>query len=153
IYSHTANAYDLMALPNPLGARDRRPIPVADSDTFSELHGQVSPDMRWIAYDSNESGRFDVYVRPFPPGDGHGGKWPVSPNGGFQPRWRGDGKEVFYISTDGHVTAGGFEAGPPGVLFRAPPMSGGSSVYQYDVTRDGKRFFIIGPGSAGSSPV
>ena len=73
IYSQTANAYDVFALPNPRGGGDRKPIPVANTETYSELHGQVSPDSHWIAYDSNESGRGEVYVRPFPPE-----RWPAN---------------------------------------------------------------------------
>jgi Tol biopolymer transport system component/predicted Ser/Thr protein kinase len=156
IYSNPANAYDVFALSNPRGGGERKAIPVASSETYSEMHGQVSPDSRWIAYDSNESGRFEVYVRPFPPGDGRGAKTVVSSNGGFQPRWRRDGKELFYVSLDGRMmavdvkTAPGFEAETPRALFSTPTMNLRGQMFQYDVTRDGRRFFIVGlsPSSA-----
>ena len=104
-------------------------IPVANSEAYSELHGQVSPDSRWIAYDSNESGRAEVYVRPFPPGSGRSGKWLVSSNGGFQPRWRGDGGELFYLSADRRMMAVDvklvprFEPGTPRALFSTPVIN------------------------------
>ena len=60
---------------------------------FNELNGQFSPDGRWIAYTSDESGRNEIYVGPFP---GPGGKQQISTSGGRQPKWRGDGKEIFY---------------------------------------------------------
>ncbi|MBI3472582.1 MAG: PD40 domain-containing protein [Candidatus Solibacter usitatus] len=83
---------------------------------FSESQGQLSPDGRWVAYRSNESGKPEVYVQPFPPS---GGKWQISTAGGHEPRWRRDGKELFYtlgqkiravpVKTEGAT----FEAGIP----------------------------------------
>src|SRR5262249_9617237 len=64
---------------------------------FEEREGQFSPDSKWIAYQSNESGQFEIYVRPFP---GPGGKVQISSNGGAQPRWNKNGKEIFYVSLD-----------------------------------------------------
>jgi Tol biopolymer transport system component len=157
IYSTAANAYDVFALSNPRGAGERKAIPVANSETYSEMHGQVSPDSRWIAYDSNESGRSEVYVRSFPPGDSRGPKSLVSSNGGLQPRWRGDGKELFYVSVDGRMMAVDvkiaprFDAGTPRALFSTLVMNLRSQLFQYDVARDGKRFFIIGPSSSSAS--
>ena len=69
---------------------------------FDERDGQFSPDGKWIAYQSNESGRFEIYVQPFP---GPGGKVQVSTNGGAQVRWRRDGKELFYIALDDRLMA------------------------------------------------
>jgi Tol biopolymer transport system component len=157
IYSDPANSFDVIALSNPRGGGERKAIPVASSETYSEMHGQVSPDSRWIAYDSNESGRFEVYVRPFPPGDGRGAKSVVSSNGGLQPRWRAEGRELFYVSIDGRMmavdvkTAPRFDAGTPRALFSTPAMNLRGQLFQYDVTRDGKRFFIIGPSSSSAS--
>jgi Tol biopolymer transport system component len=115
------------------------------------LHGQVSPDGRWIAYDSNESGRTEVYIRPFPPGEGRSGKWMVSSSGGMQPRWRGDGKELFYLDPAHTLmavdvnAASTFEFTTPHPLFATPPISGNYVLNQYDVTPDGKRFLMIEP--------
>ena len=115
------------------------------------MHGQVSPDSRWVAYDSNETGRSEIYVRPFPPGGDRSGKWQISANGGQQPRWRGDGKEIFYLGPGGNMmavdvttsTAGGtpvFQSGVPKVLFKEP-----SPVPFWDVTADGKKFLLQAP--------
>jgi Tol biopolymer transport system component len=75
---------------------DRQQLPIANS-SFEERDGQFSPDGRWVAYSSNESGRFEVYLQAFPaPRE----KLLVSPDGGVQPRWRKDGRELFYIGGD-----------------------------------------------------
>jgi Tol biopolymer transport system component len=89
---------DLWALPL---TGDRRPFPVVQT-SFDEIAGQLSPDVRWLAYASNESGRYETYVRPFP---GPGGTLQVSTAGGTQPRWSKDGWELFYVSPDGHLMA------------------------------------------------
>ena len=109
--------YDLWALSM---TGERKPFPVVQTE-FEERDGQFSPDGAWIAYQSNESGRFEVYVQPFP---GSGGKWPVSSNGGAQVRWRADGKELFYVALDGKlmvvsIALGGRqpEIGKPEALF------------------------------------
>ncbi|MBI3262852.1 MAG: PD40 domain-containing protein [Acidobacteria bacterium] len=81
---------------------DRKPRPLLESLAFGQNQGQVSPDGRWIAHTSNESGRFEVYVRSFPTA---AGKWQISQAGGFFPRWRGDGKELFYYAADRRVMA------------------------------------------------
>src|SRR5882672_7324500 len=109
--------------------------------------GQFSPDGRWIAYASNETGNMEVYVSPFPSVNG---KWQVSNAGGQEPKWRNDGKELFYMSTDGKImavpvsTGVSFEAGTPVALFqthRRQPMSS-QDLFSYDVTSDGQRFLI-----------
>jgi hypothetical protein len=100
---------------------------------------------RSIAYVSNESGKREVYVQTFPTS---GGKWPVSTKGGSMPQWRGDGKEMFYLSNDGKLisvevkTGGTFEAGISKALFdlSAVRMISGSS---YAVTADGQRFIFV----------
>jgi eukaryotic-like serine/threonine-protein kinase len=110
-------------------------------------HGQFSPDGKWVAYTSNENGKWEIYVTSFP--DLHG-KWQVSNNGGTQPRWRGDGKELLYLASDGKmmaspVTTGErFDSGTPQPLFQANVREqvAGSELAMYDVTRDGQRFLI-----------
>jgi len=108
---------------------------------------QFSPDGRWMAYASNETGRIEIYVSPFPGGNG---KWQVSTAGGQEPRWRPDGKELFYLSPDGKMmavpvaTGASFEAGSPVALFqthRRQPISS-QDLFSYDVSADGKRFLI-----------
>ena len=80
---------------------DRKPMPVLHSE-FNESQGQFSPNGRWIAYVSDESGMPQVYVQSFPTLTGH---WQVSPDGGTQPRWRRDGKELFYLAPDRKLMA------------------------------------------------
>ncbi|MGA7576450.1 MAG: protein kinase [Terriglobales bacterium] len=113
----------------------------------SETNGQISPDGKWVAYASDESGNWEVYVTSFP---GAAGKWQVSRGGGTEPRWRGDGKELYYIGSSGILMAvpvngeSIFATGTPVPLFqirgRAPISS--TDVFTYDVTRDGKRFLV-----------
>jgi len=150
LINQPTNRYDLLALPDPLRAGSHEAIPVADS-TFSEMHGQISPDGRFLAYSSNDSGRAEVYVCPFPPGDERAGKSLVSSNGGIQPRWRRDGKELYYMDPSHTLmavdvnTQPGFRAATPHPLFTSPAISGNQTLFQYDVARDGKRFLMIGP--------
>jgi eukaryotic-like serine/threonine-protein kinase len=109
--------------------------------------GRFSPDGKWVAYASNESGKWEIYVTSFP--EAHG-KWQVSNAGGTQPRWRGDGKELFYLSPDDKLmsvsvkTGANFDAGTPGALFQAYPREFGATSEQffYDVTKDGQKFLI-----------
>jgi Tol biopolymer transport system component len=128
-------------------AGERKPVPLLKA-SFAERHAQLSPDGRWIAYTSNESGAYQVYVQSFPAA---GGKWQVSANGGVQPRWRHDGKELFYLAPDNKlmsvaVRAGAtFEAGTPQALFQTRTYGlAPNSAYsqQYDVTANGQRFLL-----------
>ncbi len=113
----------------------------------NQTNGQISPDGKWVAYSSNESGDWEIYVTTFP---GAEGKWQVSRGGGKEPKWRGDGKELFYVGSHGMVTAvpvdtdGGFSSGTPAPLFQFHGRAQISStdLYTYDVTRDGKRFLV-----------
>jgi Tol biopolymer transport system component len=89
---------------------DAKPFSVVQT-AFDETQGQFSPDVRWLAYTSNESGRDEVYVRPFPDA---GGKWQVSTSGGSQPRWRPDGKELFYVAVDAKLMAVPIAVAPQG---------------------------------------
>jgi WD40 repeat protein len=109
--------------------------------------GRFSPDGKWVAYASNESGRVEVYVTSFP--EAHG-KWQVSNAGGEQPKWRSDGKEFYYLAPDGKVmaapvtTGAKFDAGTPVALFQANPreLVATSEQFSYDVSKDGQRFLI-----------
>jgi eukaryotic-like serine/threonine-protein kinase len=143
---------DLWVLPLPSdGTTAGNPSPFASSE-FNEGQGKFSPDTRWVAYTSDESGRPEIYVRPFPePSDG-GGKTRISPDGGSQPRWRRDGKELFYLSLDGRmmavdVTEGSIlRFGNAKRVFQVPlsVMSSGRVLdsSQWDVSSDGQRFLI-----------
>jgi len=120
------------------GTADKKPIPVGSVNGRSTAF-QFSPDGKYISYASDESGRNEVYVQPTPPGTG---RWQVSVNGGSVPRWRRDGKELFFASASGSeitavdvVAGGSFSAGTPHVLFR-----GGQGTYS--VSADGQRFLI-----------
>ena len=95
------NKCDLWVLPAEGAAADRKPIPFLRTE-FNELFGQLSPDSHWMAFTSDRSGRREVYVRPFPPGEG---EWTISIAGGEQPRWSGDGKELFFEAADGKMMA------------------------------------------------
>jgi Tol biopolymer transport system component len=90
--------FDIWALPLD---GDKKPIPLVRTP-FEERDAQFSPDGKWIAYQSNESGRFEIYMQPFP---GPGARIEISTGGGAQVRWRADGKELFYIATDGRLMA------------------------------------------------
>ena len=126
---------------------------------YSEANAAVSPDGRWLAYQSNESGRDEVYVRPFP--DVNSGRWQVSVNGGTRPRWARSGRELFYFLAPGTLMAapiqGGptFAAGAPQQLFKGPYLSPQTGP-PYDVSPDGKRFLMIkdarAPGDASPPP-
>jgi len=110
-------------------------------------NGQFSPDGIWVAYASNESGKWEIYVTSFPESRG---KWQVSIGGGEQPRWRGDGKELFYISSSGKMMAtpltigANFDAGTPVALFQTTPRQPvtNKDLFVYGVSRDGQRFLI-----------
>jgi len=110
---------------------------------FDEGGPRFAPDGRWIAYTSNESGRNEVYVRPFPEGER---KWQVSTGGGSGPSWRGDGKELFYYGADGRIWAVGIETGdgvnaaPPVPLFAARTRFERGD--DYDAAPDGRQFIV-----------
>ncbi len=119
---------------------------------------EFSPDANWIAYTSDESGQWEVWVRSIPLASkgvapGSAGKWQVSSNGGTDPRWRGDGKELFYLAPDNSMMAveiggaGTFAPTAPKVLFRslATGTAWAGSRQVYDVTADGERFLIVAP--------
>lgn len=141
---------------------DRKPYVLLQGD-FNVGEGRFSPDGRWLAYTSDESGRAEVYVTPFPSG---ASKWQVSVAGGSSPRWRRDGKELFYLAADSVLTAaevdssgGVFQVGAVRPLFhvllRTGPsrleLSPTSGQISYDAAPDGKWFVVNSP-LAGSPP-
>ncbi len=146
---------DLRVLPlSPKG--DARPYLETAAD---EQQGQFSPDVQWIAYSSNESGASEVYVRKFPD---TGGKWQVSTRGGAQPRWRRDGRELFYLAPDGKLMAAAVNAGPAGLSIAPPRDLFDTGIRasiverrnQFLVTRDGQRFLVnVSAEDEGSAPI
>jgi len=139
--------FDLWVLPI---SGDKKPFPFLKSAS-EEREGQFSPDSKWVVYQSNESGRSEIYVQPFP---GTGGKFQISANGGAQPRWNKNGKEIFYVSLDSKMMSApvklspdgqSLETGTPAVLFPVR-IAGGplSGIFrqQYAVSSDGQRFLV-----------
>ena len=123
---------------------DRKPFPFL-STNFEKDSAQFSPDGRWIAYSSDESGKFEIYVAPFP---GPGGKWQISTNGGFFPVWRRDGTELFYVALDNttfmaaeiKMKGSTFEVHTVRPLFQRQVRTLGGN--PYDVSGDGLRFLV-----------
>jgi serine/threonine protein kinase/Tol biopolymer transport system component len=151
--------FDLWVLPF---SGDKKPFPFLKTP-FEESEGQFSPDGRWIAYQSNESGRFEIYVQPFP---GPGAKFQISANGGAQPRWNKNGKEIFYVSLDSKMMAAPvklspdghlLEMGTPAALFPVHIAGGalqGINRQQYAVSSDGQRFLVnLAANEGAASPV
>ena len=117
------------------------------STPANEFDPKLSPDGRFLAYVSDESGRNEIYVRPFPDG---AGKWPASVNGGAQPRWRGDGKELYYVAGANLMavsvsTEPTFTLGQPQPLFESADLITNGGATTYDVAADGERFVTISP--------
>jgi Tol biopolymer transport system component len=149
---------DIWVLPMD-GVTDRKPVPFLRSK-FDEFQGQLSPDSHWMAYTSDESGQPEVYVQPFPEGES---RTKISTAGGEQPRWRGDGKELFFVNAEGKmmtvsmkVTAGTtpfIEPGTPQALFEARLVRPQYiPLFEYDVTADGKRFLLDTTGGDSAPP-
>jgi len=143
--------FDLWVLPM---EGERKPAVFLRTES-NERGGEFSPDGKWIAYASDESGRYEVWLQPYP---ATGAKWQVSNDGGMQPRWRRDGKELFWLDGDGslmaaEVSAGSaFPAGTPQPLFETGLMG---NFERYAVSGDGKRFLVPMPaeGPEGSRPL
>jgi dipeptidyl aminopeptidase/acylaminoacyl peptidase len=158
-------ASDLWALPMAGATEGRQPFPVVNS-RFDEIQGQFSPDGQWIAYASDEAGRYDVYVRPFP---GPTGRIAVSTAGGTAPRWSRDGRELFYVALDNHLMAvpirpgrdpRTLSPGTPVALFLTRLVNSGSltqagfnSAAQYELTADGHILMNVNADDAGSPPI
>jgi len=120
---------------------------------FDESVPRFSPDGRWLAYTSNESGRYEIYVQPYP---GPGGKWQISTEGGTEPAWNLNGRELFYRSGDKMMavdinTQPGFAAGKPRMLFQGPYERSPATSPNYDVSPDGQRFLMLKPADTGES--
>lgn len=137
------NSYDVRLIALADGAK---PQSFTDS-AFNEIYGRFSPDGRWIAYSSDESGQMQVYVQTYPKS---GGKWQVSTAGGSEPHWRGDGKELFFLAPDRTLMAvdvrassSTFDVGVPKTLFQTR-TPGVSDIFRmnYDVTDAGNRFLV-----------
>jgi Tol biopolymer transport system component len=114
---------------------------------FNETEPRFSPDGRWLAYISDESGRFEIYVQPYP---GPGGKWQISTEGGSEPTWNPNGRELFYRSGDKMMavdiaTQPGFTAGKPRTLFEGRYELARVPINNYDVSPDGQRFLVLKP--------
>ncbi|HKO60355.1 MAG TPA: protein kinase [Pyrinomonadaceae bacterium] len=135
--------FDLWVLPL---TGERKPYPFLQTE-FNETHSQFSPNGRFVAYASDESGRAEIYVQTFP---ATGGKWQISNGGGDQPQWRGDGKELFYVAPDKTLmavpiaSADSLEPGAPGPLFSTRVQSGSltGDRNHFMVTADGQRFLV-----------
>jgi serine/threonine-protein kinase len=145
---------DLMLLPL---QGERRPQPLVQTP-FMERNGDISPDGRWLAYESNESGQFEIYVRPFP--NVNDGRWQVSTGGGTTPVWNRSGRELFYLTPGGQALMAAaildvsgserFRSSMPAKLFNtdayfaptgAPSFTNPGRTY--DVSADGRRFLMI----------
>jgi Tol biopolymer transport system component len=142
------NRSDIWVLPL---AGDRKPLPFLTTPA-NEGQAELSPDGRWMAYTSNESGNYDVYVQPFPP---TGGKWLVSTGGGVEPHWRREGRELYYVSAaprklmvvDVKTQTGIFEASVPRALFNVTGIRvntpGARTINaSYGVSEDGQKFVV-----------
>jgi serine/threonine-protein kinase len=136
-----ATGTDLWVLPRE-GERTPRPLV---REGFNQFQADTSTDGRWLAYVSDESGRDEVYVQPFA---GSGGKWQISTDGGFEPRWSMNGREIIY-STGSRLmavpvaTAPSFSARKPRILFEFPPDEGVYQIWSYDVTANGQQLVLV----------
>jgi eukaryotic-like serine/threonine-protein kinase len=143
--------FDIMSLPvegdEKSGWKPGEPKPFVNS-AFDEREPAFSPDGRWLAYQSNESGNYEVYVRSFP---GPGGKWQVSTGGGLLPKWSRNGKELFYRTvTDSKImvtaytaSSDSFHADKPQLWSPGQFTDLGPGIYDFDLHPDGKRFAVL----------
>jgi serine/threonine-protein kinase len=140
-----------------LNIRDRRATPFLNS-RFFEAYPEISPDGRWIAYVTDESGREEVYVQAFP---GLRGKWQISHEGGNEPLWAPNGRQLFYRSAGlGNQVwvvdveaESGFSAGKPRLLFDLPGYVSGGPIRIWDISQDGRRFLMAKLGESRSQPI
>jgi eukaryotic-like serine/threonine-protein kinase len=163
LFRNPKTTFDVWAV----SVADRKPFPIARTP-FEERDGQFSPDGKWIAYQSNESGRFEIWVRPFPalgsdvkPDE----RWQLTTSGATQVRWGHDGNAIFYVGADGRLMAmpvsvdpGGraISHGAPVSLFQVgvPPYGGGTALPWYAISRDSQRFLTTTfPQSLSSNPI
>jgi serine/threonine-protein kinase len=141
--------YDIYTLP----LADRKPEPFVRTPSL-ETAPRFSPDGHFIAYASDESGRVEIYVRPYP---GPGGKWQISTEGGSEPVWNPKGRELFYRT--GHkmmavdvTTQPSFSVGKPRMLFEGSYTPTPRSFPDYDVSPDGQRFLMLKPSEQAEAP-
>ncbi len=118
---------------------------------FTERNGVVSPDGRWLAYEANDSGRFEIYVRPYP--NVNSGHWQVSTGGGTRPLWTRAGQELVYVSPDGALMRVGVVRGPSWAATTSSTLvngeyftSGGTPGRTYDISPDGQRLLLVKEG-------
>jgi Tol biopolymer transport system component len=160
VYSDNASETRIDIWYIPLEGGDRKPIKFISSKS-DDAQGQISPDGKWMAYMSDKTGTREVYVVQFPSGEG---EERISTAGGEQPRWKGDGSELYYVASDGKMmsvavktTAGpkpALDHGAPVVLFDSHiSTSLITRAFQYDVTPDGKRFLVATNASSGQPRV
>lgn len=135
-----------------LDLADRKAQPFVRTP-FSESSPRFSPDGHWLVYISNESGRYEVYVQPYP---GPGGKWQISTEGGTEPMWNRNGRELFYRSGEKMmavdvVTHPNFTAAKPRILFEGHYLLSPATSANYDVSPDGQRFLMLKSAEAGGA--
>jgi serine/threonine-protein kinase len=141
VVGETRQTRDLMLLT--MGTHMTRPLVESPSH---EMVGELSPDGRWLAYESNEDGQFQIYVRPFP--NVTGGRWQVSQGGGMKPAWDRSGRELFYLDDEGRLTSvpvqtnGTFSTGTAKLLLETRYFSA-VQFRSYDVSPDGRRFLML----------
>jgi eukaryotic-like serine/threonine-protein kinase len=146
----------------PSDARGQAPVPLLESPA-QKLAAEISPDGRWLAYQSDESGRHEVFVRPFP--NVEAGRWPISTDGGSRPAWSRRGDELFYLDGNDQLTAVRIQAtsttfipSKPARVLNGKYVTGsttrGYALRSYDVSADGQRFLMLkeSPGASTSAP-
>jgi serine/threonine-protein kinase len=138
-----------------LSMESDRKVRMLLKEKYAQFYPQISPDGRWMAYQSNESGKDEVYVRPFP--EVNNGKWQVSTSGGNTPLWLPNGRELFYLSGDSVMavsveTDPAFKAAKPETLFKGTYVQLSTSSGQpWDISPDGKRFLMMKDAGSTSS--
>ncbi len=154
IISGRTSGADIMSI-TPDGSQVRTVV----GGPLDQRNAAFSPDGRWIVYDSNESGRFEVYTQPFPPA---GGKWQISTGGGITPRWGRDGREVFYLAPDSSMMSvpvrvsadrQSIEPGAAARLFKVPIVPAGGNRHQFAVAPDGRFLVNIRVDEAMTTPI
>jgi Tol biopolymer transport system component len=143
----------------PLAPRDGKRTPIKlTTGPDDEQYGQVSPDGRWLAYAGGQRAIMQVFVQPMPP---TGAMWLVSKDGGTMPRWRADGKELYYRAADGRLMAvpintgsgSSFQNGTPQPLFGSLPIAGTLNRFTYAPSPDGQRFLVTMPLESAATPM
>ena len=158
-FASRSNDYDLWIVPMSGDPASRKPRPFLEMPG-AQTHAAISPDGRWIAYESNETGRLEIWVQSFPTPSG---KWQITTEGGMEPQWRGDGRELFYLAPNKKIMSVAtelsptFQAGVPQTVVDAPINMKGvvDSHARYIFTHDGQRALVIVDvaDSGSSSPI